>query len=208
MHATFRPFHHPTDRHVNSQLLDKTNIDVLDTLGVHPIRNQFSPYPLCMVYLLWKPDELHQLLPGLCTHLLDWLQNYLKPRNVKVQLDNRFRSVPRYPGLKRFSKPFDSVKCGSWHANVIQGMITTLAVNCAPILNYSKDDRKTSARTSSDEKGMGAVWAFCEFSLLVSQQNHSDLSLTALDDALKRFYNDMGTFHEHKMLKSAMVKVD
>jgi len=64
-------------------------------------------------------------------------------------------------------------------------MIRTLAQNCAPVLVSSKDVRKTAAETASDEMVMGAAWALCEFSLLVSQQNHSDLSLKALDNALK-----------------------
>jgi len=55
---------------------------------------------------------------------------------------------------------------------------------------------------------MGAVRALCEFSLLVSQQNHSDLSLAALDDALKRFYKKKGAFQDQKMSKSANAKVD
>jgi len=54
----------------------------------------------------------------------------------------------------------------------------------------------------------GAVQAICEFTLLVSQQNHSALSLKALDDALKRFYQQQGIFQEQKMLKSAKAKVD
>jgi hypothetical protein len=87
-------------------------------------------------------------------------------------------------------------------------MIRTLAVNCAPILDCSKDDGKTPAETASDEMVMGAVRALCEFSLLVSQQNHSDLSLTALDDALKRFYKKKGAFRDQKMSKSAKAKVD
>ena len=66
-------------------------------------------------------------------------------------------------------------------------MIRKLAVKCAPILVCSMDDGKTAAETASDEMVMGVVWSLCEFSLLVSQQNHSDLSLKALDDALKRF---------------------
>jgi len=64
-------------------------------------------------------------------------------------------------------------------------MITTLAVNCDPILVSSNDDRKTLVETASDEMVMGAMWALCEFSILVSHQNHSDVSLNALDDALK-----------------------
>jgi len=87
-------------------------------------------------------------------------------------------------------------------------MIRTLAVNCAPILDCSKDDGKAVAETASDEMVMGAVWASCEFSLLVSQHNHSDLSLTALDNALKRLYKKKGAFREEKMSKSAKAKVD
>jgi len=87
-------------------------------------------------------------------------------------------------------------------------MIRTLAVNCAPILVCSKDDGKTAAETASDEMVMGAVRGLCQFSLLVSQQNHSDLSLTALDDALKWFYQKKGIFRDQKMSKSAKAKVD
>ena len=87
-------------------------------------------------------------------------------------------------------------------------MIRTLAVNCAPILVCSKDDRKTTAETASDEMVMGAVRALCEFSLLVSQQNPSDLSLNALDNALKCFYQKKGIFREQQMSKSVKAKVD
>jgi len=54
---------------------------------------------------------------------------------------------------------------------------------------------------------MGAVQPLCEFSLLVSQQNHLYLSLKALDNALKRFYTK-GIFREQRMSKSAKAKVD
>jgi hypothetical protein len=100
------------------------------------------------------------------------------------------------------------LKSGTWQGREIRGVIRTLAVNWAPILVCSKDDGKTVAETASDEMVMGAVWALCEFSLLVTKQNHSDLSLTALDDALKRFYQKKGIFREQKMTKSAKAKVD
>jgi len=87
-------------------------------------------------------------------------------------------------------------------------MIRTLAVKCTPILDWSKYDRKTVADKASHEIVMGAVWALCQFSLFVSQQNHSDLSLKALDDALKRFYQKMGIFRDEKMSKSAKAKLD
>jgi len=96
----------------------------------------------------------------------------------------------------------------SWQGKAIRGMIRTLSVNCAPILNCSKDDGKTASETASDEMVMGAVQASCESSLLVSKQNHSDLSLTALDDALKQFYKKKGAFQNQKLSKSAKAKVD
>jgi hypothetical protein len=76
----------------------------------------------------------------------------------------------------------------------IQGIIRTLAVHCAQRLDCSKDDRKTPVETACNEMVIGAVWAFCEFSLLVSLQNHSDLSLTALDDTLKQLYKKQDAF--------------
>jgi len=198
-HSTFWPLDNSRDQHIYSELLEDNHIDALHTVGVHPICNQFWQYPLCNVYQLWQPDQLHQLLLGSVYDLLHWLLKYLKARNVKDQFDNRFTSVPRYPGLQHFSKPFNSLKSGTWQGKEIRGMIRTLAVNCAPILVCSTDDGKTAAETASDEMVMAAVRAECEFSLLVSRQNHSDVSLKAPDDALKRFYQKKGIVRELKM---------
>jgi len=166
-------------------LLDKTNIYVLYTLGVHPICNQFWEYPLCNVYRHWQPDELHPLLLGLVKDLLHGLFKYLKSRDVNDQFDTRFSSVPSYPGLQRFSKPFDLLKSSYWQGNGMQGVIRILGVNCSPFLECFGYDANTAAEPGSDEMVMRAVWSLCEFSQLVSQQNHSDLSLTALEDSLK-----------------------
>jgi len=100
------------------------------------------------------------------------------------------------------------MKSGSWQGKEIRGIIRTLAVNCAPILDCSKDDGKTPAEIASDEMVMGAVRASCEFSLLVSQQNHSDVSLTALDDGLERFHKRKGAIRDPKMSKSAKATVE
>jgi len=54
---------------------------------------------------------------------------------------------------------------------------------------------------------MGAVLALCEFSLLISEHNHSDLSLTALDGALKPLNKGKGAFWALKMSKSVTAKV-
>jgi hypothetical protein len=100
------------------------------------------------------------------------------------------------------------MKSSSWQDKDIRGMIRTLTVNCAAILDCSKDDGKTPAETACDEMVLGAVRVLCEFSLLVSQQNHSDIALTAQDNALKRFHQTTGAFQGQKMTKSANTKLD
>jgi len=87
-------------------------------------------------------------------------------------------------------------------------MIRTLEVNCAAIHDSSQDAGKTAAETGSDLIVMESVRVLCEFSLLVSQQHHSNLSLKALDNALKRFHQKQGIFQDQKMSKSAKANVD
>jgi hypothetical protein len=100
------------------------------------------------------------------------------------------------------------LKSGTWQGKEIRGIFRTLAVSCTPILVCSTDDRKPATETASDEMVMGAVRALSEFSPLVSQQNHLDLSLNSLDNALNQFYKKKGAFQDEKMLKPAKAKVD
>jgi len=116
--------------------------------------------------------------------------------------------VPRYAGLLHTSEELDSSRCGTWQREEIRGTIRTLAVNHASIPVCSTDDGKTAAETSSEHMVKGTVRALCEFSLLVSQQNHSDLSLKGLHDAVKRFDQMKSSFREQKMSNSAIAKVD
>jgi hypothetical protein len=184
-HSTIRPLDISRDQHTYSELLQDNDLNALHMLGFHPIRNQFWQYPLCNVYRHWQHDELHQLLLGFGKDLFHWLLQYLNARQIKNQFENRFTLVQQYPGFQHLTKPFDHFKSGTRHGKEIRAMIRTLAIDCAPILVWSTDDGKTGAGTASDEMAVGAVWVLSEHSLLVSQQNHSDRSLAAHDDALK-----------------------
>jgi len=206
-HSSFQQLNHSRDKHIYSELVEDNTIDALLTAGGHPISNQFWQYTLCLVHWLSHPDELLQLLLGSVKDLVHWLLKYLKAWNVKVQFQNWFTSVQQYASPQHFSKPVDSLRSGTWHDKEICGMIRTLAVNCAPILVCSKDDQKTVFKTASNEMVMGAEWALREFAVLVSQ-DHSDLSLKALDDAHKWFYLKKCILWEQRMLKSAKAKVD
>jgi len=145
---------------------------------------------------------------GLVKDLLHWLLKYLSVRNIRDLFDNRFTSVWRYWGLQRFSNPVHLMKTSSWQGKEIWSMISTLAPNCPPILDCIKDDGKAPPATASDGMVVGAVLALCEFTLLGSKQKHSDISLTALDDALKRFYKKKGAFGDQKTVKSVKAKVN
>jgi hypothetical protein len=63
-HSTCQVLDNARNQHVDAELLDEANIDLLHTLHVDPIRNQFWQFPLGNLYQLWQPDELHQLLLG------------------------------------------------------------------------------------------------------------------------------------------------
>ena len=47
-HSTLGPLNNPRDQDAYSDLVEETSIDVLYTLGVYPIRNQFWRYPFAM----------------------------------------------------------------------------------------------------------------------------------------------------------------
>jgi len=206
-HSTFRPLDNSRDHQIYTELLEGNNIDALHTLGVHPIRNQFWQDSPCNGYCLW-PDELHQLLLGLLKDILHWLFKYLKARNVKDQFDKWFTLVPWCAGIWHFSEPFNSLKSSTWQGKEIRGMIRTLPVNSAPILDFSKDDGNTAVENATDEVVMRPVWEFFEFSWPVRQQNHSDVFLNALYDALKWLYLKQNIVWKQKMAKCVMAKVD
>jgi hypothetical protein len=100
------------------------------------------------------------------------------------------------------------LKSGCWQGKNIRGMIRRVAVNCHEILDCFQDAGTTAAETALDEMVMGAVQALCEFSLLVSQQNDSFLSLTGPDNAMQRCYKKKAAFRDQKISKSAKAKVD
>jgi len=86
-------------------------------------------------------------------------------------------------------------------------MIRILVVNCTPILDCTKDEGTTAVDTASDDMLMATVQAIGDFSLLVSQPNHSDLTHTAVGDVLNAYYKKKRAIQGQTMLKSAKAKV-
>lgn len=196
------------DQYVRWEQQDETNINVLHNLPIHPIRNQFWRIRLCTGYYFRQGDELDQLLLCLVRDLLHRLLKYLKARHVQDQFDNRLISVLWYRGLQHLFKPYVWTKTSPWQGVEIQDMIRTQAVHWALILNCFKDDRRPPAKTASIEMVLEEVRALCEWSLLDSQQDQTDLSLTAVVDTMNTFSKNKGAFRHQNMLKSAKTKVN
>jgi hypothetical protein len=100
--------------------------------------------------------------------LFNWHLEYLTDRGLKAEFDARFISVPHYPNMLHFSKPFDALKNGSWHGKEIRQMLRILSVLCAP-LPSSDVAGKTISESASDTEVMNTIRVLIEFSLLASQ---------------------------------------
>jgi hypothetical protein len=100
------------------------------------------------------------------------------------------------------------LKHSTWQGKEICGMIGTMAVNSSPILDCPQGAGTAAGENTSDEMVMGAVREFCDISVPVCQQNHSDLSLKAPDNALKQFSQKTRIVEDDTMSKSAKAKVD
>jgi Plavaka transposase len=93
---------------------------------VHDIDNFAWHHPHTNIHSAMMIDVLHQPLKGVVQYLIGWVKIYISETVTKkrkragesvtlretggiVQLDERFRMVPAYPGLKRFDS-FSTVK--------------------------------------------------------------------------------------------------
>ena len=159
----------------------------LKQVHLQPIPNLFWDYPLCDVYQLWQPDTLHQLYLGIVKDLFEWVTEYMRTRGMKTEFDARLTSVPHYPKMLRFSKPFDALKKGTWQGKEIREMLRSLGAVCAPLLSSDTPEKNPTERTS-DVEVMKTIRALVEFALLSRQRAHSTISLRYLQEALERFY--------------------
>ena len=89
-------------------------------------------------------------------------------RGLKAEFNARFTSVPHYPKMLRFSKPFDALKNGTWQGKEIREMVRSRGTVCAPLLS-SDVQRKTPSEQASDIEVMKNIQVLVKFSLLSRQ---------------------------------------
>lgn len=82
---------------------------------VHTLQNALWELPFTNIYSTVTPDMLHQVKKGVWEHLINLVLEIVKRNDssrganaIIQELDLRIRLVPRYPGLKTFSRGISS----------------------------------------------------------------------------------------------------
>jgi hypothetical protein len=178
--------HEHTQRQIDHQRLHR--VDVSNDNWVHEVENFAWKHPYLNIHKAMMVDILHQLLKGITMHLITWIRVLIsntlpavrkrkrQGRTIKessgiMQLDERFRCVPPFTGLKRF-RCFSQVK--QWTGVEQKAIIRQLISVIAPLLSSKEPGAIHCAR------------AIVDFILIAQYKTHNDETLRYLDHALYR----------------------
>lgn len=139
------------------------------TMAIHPVMNWAWKHKYCNIHTLMDVDILHQLFEGVFMRLINWCTalmedvlgtsgKAMRKRSAKgkekvaesaasIQLDERFRQVHGFTGLKRFSH-FSKVK--QWSGNEQKAMVRQLVPVIAPLLAGKRDSAIHCSRATMD----------------------------------------------------------
>ena len=176
-----------------------------DDTWVHDVENFAWKHANLNIHKAMMIDVLHQLLKGITMYLITWVQSLastllpavrkrkrqgrtIKESSGLVQLDERFRSVPAFTGLKRFSH-FSDVK--QWTGVEQKAIIRQLIPVIAPLLSTKEPGAMYCAR------------AIVDFILLAQYKTHDDETLEYLDHALYRIDKTKAVFKQFRPVDKA-----
>ena len=163
-----------------------------DAMFVHPLRNFAWRHSFVNVHTVIMVDILHQLLKGIVMRLVEWVvaliaeqikedrRRHRRPKNSKrtvagakasIQLDQRFRQVETFTGLKRFHN-FSNVQ--QWAGPEQKAMVRQLLPVVAPMLE------------SSHSAALHCTRAILDFVMLSTYASHDETTLGYLEHALYR----------------------
>ena len=166
----------------------RNNIPRSDESCVHEVENFAWKHPHLNIHKVMMIDVLHQLLKGIVMYLITWTKDLVasaipmvrkrkgQGRTVAessgtVQLDERFRCVPQFTGLKLF-KEFSRVK--QWTGVEQKAIVRQLIPVLAPLLSVKEPAAMHCAR------------AFVDFILMAQYKTHDDETLRYMEQALYR----------------------
>lgn len=179
--------HQSTQSQIVSQQRQNTSAGP-DAMAVHPVANFAWKHSLVNIHSAMMVDILHQLLKGIVKRLLDWtgdLVNNLgvgggkrkrggklvKDSSYAIQLDERFRQVPPFHNLKRFTN-FSKVQ--QWTGNEQKALVQQLVPVLAPML------------TTQAPAALQCIRAVMDFVVLASYASHDEHTLGYMAASLDR----------------------
>ncbi|KAF2702389.1 hypothetical protein K504DRAFT_394457 [Pleomassaria siparia CBS 279.74] len=181
--AEFWPIRTPTDTQRLIREQTAANVRPVHPDYVHKVSNFTWRHAHVNVHEALVPDLLHQLHKGIVKHSLDWLSLLIgdihgkSSKNLSTtgrhKLDDNYRNVPHYPGLKIFNHTAYS-RISQWTGNEQKAIMRQAVPVHAPLLEKDAPD------------ALRYLKAICDFVILAHYHSHDEDTLSYLLDALKR----------------------
>jgi hypothetical protein len=167
--------------------------------GLQSEANPLWEFPACDPYKLWQPDILHLLHLGIVKVMMEWVTGYMKDHGMLDRFNERFKSMPAYPGFARPRRSYDEVS--AWQGKEMRTMMQFLLALLGPLLT-----ERITGGTCPEAEALACVRSMSEFLLVVGQWSHSDYMITLLRQLLERFYQAKSAFRDQRATKARKIK--
>ncbi|KAI0717299.1 hypothetical protein C8Q72DRAFT_962343 [Fomitopsis betulina] len=158
-----------------------------DAFGIAPgVILYTDHFPRADIYEALSPDLLHQVIKGTFKdHLVEWVLTYIKTHNsahdanaIIADLDRRLRSVPAFPGLRRFK---EGRNFKQWTGDDSKALMKIFI----PAITGLVPDRIVQC-----------ISAFLDFCYIARRSSHNNNSLQEMEDKLAEFHQLRTVFRD------------
>ncbi|KAF8871151.1 hypothetical protein BD779DRAFT_1680609 [Infundibulicybe gibba] len=154
--------------------------------GIKPVVHPFwEDLPYVNIYRSITSDILHQVYQGIVKHLISWIEKLYGPEEI----DERCKRFPPNHHIRLFMNGISSLSrvTGREHSQMCSFLLGLIAES--PSLRVSH-----SVSAEDQKRVVRAVKALLDFAFLSQYPVHSTTTLQQLQDALRRFHQDMDVF--------------